>query len=181
VNAGRAAAVAILLAALATGGAIYYLQVYAFYDEVPASGPSDVTLVPAGSDTPMPVPHANFRAIDADSSPIRYRACFTTDLTAAELSGYTPYPGADPLVAPGWFDCFDAEEIGTALAAGGATAWLSVPEVQYGIDRVVAILPDGRGVAWQQINDCGEVVFDGAPAPESCPPPPDGYEPLNKP
>lgn len=180
-NLGRLFVIAIVAAALIAGGAIYYLQVYAFYDEVPATGPADVQLVPAGTETPEPVAHSEFRAIDANSSPIRYRACFTTDLMAEDLAAYTPYPDADPLVAPGWFDCFDAEAIGAALEDGTASAWLSVPEVQYGIDRVIAILPDGRGVAWHQINACGEVVFDGAAAPEGCPPPPEGYTPLNKP
>lgn len=180
-NVGRLFVIAIVVSALLTGASIYYLQVYAFYDEIPASGPSDVQLVPEGSDTPEPVAHADFRAIDADSSPIRYRACFTTDLTPEDLAAYTPYPEADPLVAPGWFDCFDADEIGAALEDGTATAWLSVPEVHYGIDRVVAILPDGRGVAWHQINACGAVVFDGAAPPDGCPPAPEGYEPQNMP
>jgi hypothetical protein len=47
--------------------------------------------------------------------------------------------------------------------------------VSYGIDRIVAITEDGRGYVWHQINDCGEVVFDGEPAPENCPEPPEGY------
>ncbi|MGR3625750.1 MAG: DUF6446 family protein, partial [Limimaricola sp.] len=28
--------------------------------------------------------------------------------------------------------------------------------------------------AWNQINVCGEVVFDGDPAPAGCPTPPEG-------
>lgn len=95
-------------------------------------------------------------------------------MAPTDLSAYTPYPDAEPLVAPDWFDCFDAGAVGAALQDGTATAWLSVPEVHYGIDRVVAILPDGRGVAWHQINRCGEVVFDGNPAPEGCAEPPEG-------
>ena len=66
-------------------------------------------------------------------------------------------------------------EVGTALENGEAIAFLSVENVTYGIDRVAAILPDGRGVLWHQINRCGEVVFDGRPAPENCPEPPEGY------
>ncbi len=50
---------------------------------------------------------------------------------------------------------------------------MGVENVQYGIDRVVAILPDGRGFVWHQINRCGEVVFRGDAAPEGCPPPPE--------
>ena len=44
------------------------------------------------------------------------------------------------------------------------------------IDRIVAVFPDGRGYAWHQINACGEVVFDGDPAPEGCPPVPERLE-----
>ncbi|WP_375690454.1 DUF6446 family protein [Pseudooceanicola sp. LIPI14-2-Ac024] len=173
-NAGRIFAVIIVASALIVGASVYYLQVYAFYDEVGPSGPQDVTLVPVGSDTPEPVPHSGFRAIDADSSPIRYRACFAVDVDDEALAAFTPYPKADPLNAPGWFDCFDADEIGEALATGEARAYLSVPDVHYGIDRVIAVLPDGRGFAWHQINHCGEVVFDGQPAPEGCAAPPEG-------
>ena len=35
---------------------------------------------------PEPILTDNFRAIDADSSPIRYRACFDTTLSLAMLS-----------------------------------------------------------------------------------------------
>jgi hypothetical protein len=45
--------------------------------------------------------------------------------------------------------------------------------VLYGIDRVLAIYPDGRAFAWHQINACGKFVFDGDPPPEGCPPVPE--------
>jgi hypothetical protein len=85
-----------------------------------------------------------------------------------------PAPDAVPLNAPGWFDCFDAAEIGAALLRGDARAILSRENVPYGIDRVIALYPDGRGFAWTQINHCGDVVFDGRPAPADCPPRPGG-------
>jgi hypothetical protein len=81
-----------------------------------------------------------------------------------------------PLVAPGWFDCFDAAAIGADLAAGRAAAVLGEANVTYGIDRVLALYPDGRGYAWHQINACGEVVFDGDPPPPGCPPVPERPE-----
>ena len=62
------------------------------------------------------------------------------------------YPGAEPLIAPRAFDCFDAKAIGRALETGEAQAFLSEPEIRPGVDRVVAIFPDGRGFAWQQLN-----------------------------
>ncbi len=170
----RLVIVVILAVALAAGVALYYLQVYAFYEEIGPGGPRDVVLTPADGGAPEPIPHADFRAIDSESSPIRYRACFTTPLALPALDAYAPYPAAEPLNAPGWFDCFDADAVGEALEDGRAVARLSIRDVTYGIDRVAAILPDGRGVIWHQINECGEVVFDGQPAPEGCPPPPEG-------
>ena len=80
---------------------------------------------------------------------------------------------AVPLNAPGWFDCFDAAEIGAALEDGTAIAFLGTANVVYGFDRIVAVTDDGRGFVWHQINHCGEEVFDGNPPPEGCPPPPE--------
>ena len=68
------------------------------------------------------------------------------------------------------FDCFDAEAIGAALESGEAIAFLSAADVIWGVDRVIAVLPDGRAFAWHQINRCGAVVFSGEPAPADCPP-----------
>jgi hypothetical protein len=168
---GKFLAALIVVCALAAGGGIYYLQVYGYYERIEAQG-DDVVLTRADGVT-EPLPISDFEAIDADSSPIRYRACFTTPLSLDEASAtYADYPQAEPLNAPGWFECFDAEEIGEALEDDDARAFLSVENIHYGIDRIVAIFPDGRGYVWQQINACGEVVFDGQPAPEGCPPPP---------
>ncbi|SEO02142.1 hypothetical protein SAMN04490248_10162 [Salinihabitans flavidus] len=165
----------IVITALIAGGAIYYLQLYAFYDEVSATGTGDVQATLLVTQEPEPILYDNFRGIDANSSPIRYRACFTTTMSLPMMSEtYVPYEDAEPLVAPGWFDCFDAEEIGAALEAGEALAFLGRKNIHYGIDRVVAVMPDGRGFVWHQINDCGEIVFDGRPAPDYCPPKPEG-------
>lgn len=173
---GKLIGIFLVVTALVAGAALYYLQVYHFYEEVEATGAGDVRMTARGAGAPEPVAHANFRAIDADSSPIRYRACFETDADpAALLETYAPYPEAVPLEAPGWFDCFDADAIGAALEEGRARAFLGVRNIDYGIDRVVAVTRAGRGYVWHQINRCGEVVFDGQPAPEDCPDPPEGY------
>lgn len=170
---GKFLAVLILSAALIGGVAMYYLQVYGFYDEIAASGPDDVQIVALATGQAEPLPHAAFQAIDSDSSPIRYRACFRTDLPLDQMvATYQPYAGAVPLVAPKWFECFDARELGAALEAGTALAFMGTENIRYGIDRIVAVTSDGRGYVWQQINRCGEVVFDGQPAPADCPPPP---------
>lgn len=171
---GKVLALAILISALAAGGAMYYLQVYHFYEPVAATGRDDVQMTSLASQAPEPVLYDDFEGIDAYSSPIRYRACFTTTMTLSMLTEtYMPYERAEPLTAPGWFDCFDAEEIGAALQDGTALAFLGTKDIEYGIDRIVAITEDGRGYVWQQINECGEVVFDGNPVPEGCPTPPE--------
>ncbi len=173
---GKILAGVIVAAALLAGAAIYYLQVYAFYERLAPTGPNDVQLTARATGTPEPLAHTGFQAIDAESSPIRYRACFHTDLDPETLAArFTPYADPVPLEAPGWFDCFDAGAIGAALEAGRARAFLGQENIRYGIDRVVAITGAGDGYAWHQINRCGRVVFDGRPAPEGCPPPPEGY------
>lgn len=171
---GKILTIVIVLSAVLGGALMYYLQVYGFYDEVAPTGVEDVQLTTVAAGVPEPILFENFKAIDSNSSPLRYRACFTTPLSEAMLTEtYTLYDDPVPNVAPGWFDCFDAVAIGTALEEGRATAYLGVPNIQYGFDRVVAIFPDGSGYAWHQMNICGEEVFDGNPPPPGCPPRPD--------
>lgn len=167
---GKLLGAVILLSALAAGIAIYYFQVYGFYTEVEPHGTDDVMLTSMATGEREPIPYDAFRAIDADSSPIRYRACFSTRQSLDALDGaFAPYEGAAPRVAPGWFDCFDAEEIGDALADGSALAFLGQRNIEYGIDRVVAVFDDGRGFVWHEINDCGDKAYDGSPVDETCP------------
>ncbi|MBS8227072.1 DUF6446 family protein [Vannielia litorea] len=160
-------------AAAVAGLAIYYLQVYGFYERVELRDdmvPVELTSIASGA--PEEIIADEFEAIDASSSPIRYRACFTTPMSQAMLSEtYEPYEEAVPLTGPGWFDCYDAEDVGVALQEGRAMAFTGVENIYYGIDRVVAIMDDGRGFVWHQINHCGEEVFDGKPVPPGCPDP----------
>ena len=172
---GKLVAGAIVALAVIFGASIYYLQVYGFYREVPATGPQDVQLVALANGTPEPIAHSDFRAIDADSSPIRYRACFITPLGLEQARArYVVAPDVLPRNAPGWFDCFDAAAIGAALKAGTAATFISQKNIAYGVDRVVAITADGRGYAWHALNDCGAKDYDGTVVGETCPPPPTG-------
>ncbi len=148
---GRALAIGIGLLALIFGAALYYTQVYAYYRELPADTP--ITLVRADTGQPEAIAVRALRAIDGTSSPIRFRACFTIEDPAGLAGRYTPYPAATPLIAPGWFDCFDAKAIGRALESGAAQGWLSQRDIHDGVDRVVAVFPDGRAYAWQQLNE----------------------------
>ncbi|EBA12838.1 DUF6446 family protein [Roseobacter sp. CCS2] len=171
----RVIIVAMLLSAAVLGGVLYYQQVYAYYDEVQANADA-VMLTSVSTGTAEPVVVQNFQGIDAISSPLRYRACFDVSLSLATLTEtFLILDNAEPRVAPGWFDCFDAVQIGADLRTE-AVAFMGVENIEYGIDRVVAVYPDGRGYAWHQINACGEVVFDGNRPPEDCPPLPESTQ-----
>ncbi|EEB85101.1 DUF6446 family protein [Roseobacter sp. GAI101] len=159
----------ILVAAAIAGITLYYLQVYGYYREVamPAQG---VELVSLSTNAPETIPSENFRAIDADSSPIRYRACFETPLSLAMLTEtYVVSDKVDPRNAPGWFDCFDAGAIGAEIEAGTALTFLSQKNIHFGVDRIVAITSDGRGYIWHELNDCGDKAYDGTVVGEACP------------
>lgn len=154
---GKIVAGGIVLTGLVAGIAMYWLQVYAFYETVVFAPGQEITLVPIDGDQPEAIVVADIRGIDAESSPLRFRACFTTPLTQATLTEtYRLYEAPVPLTAPGWFDCFDANAIGEALERGEALAFLSQPQVAPGVDRVVAVFPDGRAFAWHQLSKTGE-------------------------
>ncbi len=162
---GRVAVGALVLAGLIAGGLLWWLQTRAYYD-APARAAA-IVLTLDGREVATP---AEVTSIDAGSSPLRYRACFEL---GGPLAGTPAAPEfASPTVAPGWFGCFDADAIGADLEAGRAAPVLAQADVEYGIDRVAAIYPDGRGRAWHQINRCGRAVFDGEPVPAGCAPPP---------
>jgi hypothetical protein len=157
VNVGRLAAGFLVVIGALGGVAMWYLQVYAYYEPVAFQPGEEIRLTPIVSDQPEPILAEGVTGIDSDSSPIRFRACFTTPLSLAMLTEtYVTYEGAEPLVAPSWFDCFDAQAIGTALERGEALAFLSEAGIHKGVDRVVAVFPDGRAYAWHQLNDSPE-------------------------
>jgi len=167
---GKIVGIVLVLCGLVAGIAVYYLQLYHFYEEVQASGTDDVQLTLMASGAPESILYENFEAIDADSSPIRYRACFTTPMSIPMLTEtYEPYEGAEPRVAPGWFGCFDAEAIGAEIAAGTALVFTGQRNLEFGIDRVVAITDDGRGYVWHEVNECGDKAYDGSPLGKDCP------------
>ena len=164
---GKVIGIVILLSAALAGGALYYFQIYGFYEAVYEE---DVQIVALATEAPEPIVFDNFEAIDAESSPIRYRACFTTPQSLAFYSEtYVLAPDITPRNAPGWFDCFDAAAIAAELDAGTALTFLGGKNVAYGVDRIVAITEDGRGYVWHELNDCGEKAYDGTVVGEECP------------
>ncbi len=167
---GKFVGILILVCALIAGAGLYYLQVYGFYRTVLPKLGADVELVSLDSGQSETIAYGDFHAIDADSSPIRYRACFTTTLSNAELAEtFVTLKDMTPRNGPFWFDCFDAEYIGEALQAGTAQTYLGTKNVSYGVDRIVAVLDDGRGFVWHELNECGEKAYDGTVVGEECP------------
>lgn len=143
----------VVIVSIAFGAFVYWSQEYRYYSEV-AAADANMTMVNIATGQPEPVLVEGFEGIDGSSSPIRYRACFTLPLRTATLTEtYLPYATPTPLIAPGWFDCFDAVAIGTALESGEAMAYLSQAEIHDGVDRVIAVFPDGRAFAWTQLNE----------------------------
>ncbi|MEM6973574.1 MAG: DUF6446 family protein [Pseudomonadota bacterium] len=118
---------------------LWYAQFHAFYDEIEADAVSV-----AGTDYAV----EGFEGIDATTSPLKLRACFTMP----EAPDTAPYGDAEPLVAPDWFECFDARALTEDLAAGRATAYLAEQGDGHGVDRIVLRYPDGRAFMWRQLQ-----------------------------
>ncbi|KAF0173090.1 MAG: Uncharacterized protein FD162_1968 [Rhodobacteraceae bacterium] len=143
----------IVLVAAVAGIAMYWLQEYAFYQPAVFQPGNEIKLTLIESGLPEPILAEDVEGIDADSSPLRFRACFHTPLSQAMLTEtYKIYADAVPLNGPSWFGCFDAAKIGEALEKGEAIAFLSQANIAPQIDRVVAVFPDGRAYAWHQLS-----------------------------
>ena len=140
--AGRAVLIGMGLALLVFAALLWWFQTRAWYEEV--TGVQMVTV--DGRDVPV----AEWRGIDAASSPIRLRACFRVDPEA--LADAPAAESPTPLIAPGWFDCFDAEGLTEALAAGEARAVRAAADEFQGTERLIAVFPDGRAFMWRQLS-----------------------------
>ncbi len=164
---GKFLAVLLVGSAVIAGFSMYYLQVYGLYDEVQTA---EVELVSVVDELPEAISFDNFEAIDSESSPIRYRACFTTEMSLPLLTEtYVGLETAVPRNAPEWFSCFDAAGIAAELEAGTALPFLGEKNVRFGVDRIVVITDDGRGYVWHDLNDCGDKAYDGTIVGEECP------------
>ena len=153
---GKAVGGFIVLSALLAGGAIYYLQEYAYYEDA-AFTPGSEILLTALSGQPEAIPVTGLTGIDATSSPLRFRACFHSQIDQPTLTeAFRVYDKADPLIAPSWFTCFDAARIGAALDTGEAIAFLGQAGIAPQVDRVIAVFPDGSAYAWHQLSATGE-------------------------
>jgi len=136
---GRILIIGFLAFVAVFAAALWYFQTRAYYEEVQAD-----SVEIAGQRYPV----SDWRGIDAPTSPLKLRACFRL----AEAPDAPVAEDAAPLVAPDWFDCFDATALQTALDTGDATAYLAAPDEFGATRRIVARFPDGRAYMWRQLK-----------------------------
>lgn len=145
---GRFFMSAFIIGVLIFGAAMWYFQVYAYYETV-----EDIETVQVQG---RAVSVSDYRGIDATTSPNKLRGCFTVD--PQEFEGVPLAENPEPLTPPSWFDCFDAEQLSRDLASGAATAYLAgdeTPEgaVGYEVVRMIAVYPDGRAYLWRHYRE----------------------------
>ncbi|MEM7671328.1 MAG: DUF6446 family protein [Pseudomonadota bacterium] len=140
---GRLLMSGLVLFCVIFGAALWYFQIYAYYERI-----NGVTNITAGQGE---LAVSGYDGIEAATSPLKLRACFTlADEFNPEASGRET---ATPLTAPHWFTCFDAEQIARDIQSGAATAVLAARNESDGVDRYLAVYPDGRGFMWRQLNE----------------------------
>lgn len=125
--------------------ALWYTQFYAFYQDLPRQ-----PLTVMGQQYPV----VDWQGIDATSSPLKKRVCLSvTPETAQKIADeHYELAGGTPLVAPGWFECFDARRIAGDLEAHRAQLYMVHPGVFDGVDEYVALYPDGTAFIWRQLQ-----------------------------
>ena len=110
---GKILVMTILLTSFLAGATMYYLQVYGFYAKVDLAQSKGISLVKLSTQQPEKIDVVNFQGIDADSSPIRFRACFEIKQNFDLLrENYVTIKAAKPRNAPNWFECFNSKSIG---------------------------------------------------------------------
>lgn len=139
---GKVLVIALLGFTIVFSLALYYFQVFAFYEQ--SDGQKSIKVF--ASDVPV----QNYKGIDAVASGLKLRGCFKVDPLA--FSRLPILVTATPLAAPFWFDCFDHEKIQKAINSGEAKAFLVFENEKDGIDRVIAVYPDGTAFQWRQLN-----------------------------
>jgi len=153
---GRTLMIGLLVVTAVFAVALWWFQTRAYYERSEGAEAIEV----AG----LAIPVEGYSQIDAKTSPLKLRACFRlkdpADLAraadaAAPLTEEARAAGVtlEPLLAPGWFDCFDAETLAGLSQIDGARMLVAARNAPQGVDRVVLLLPDGRGWLWRQLNE----------------------------
>ncbi len=125
---------------LVFGMAFWWFQEHAFYDEIW----SDEVVI-RGAVYPV----TDWRGITSESSPLKMRACFVL----TEEFDAPPSLEPMPLVAPGWFKCFNAQFITENLANGYGKAYVVASGEPHGFDRIIAVFPGGNTYMWRQPSE----------------------------
>ena len=125
---------------LVFGMAFWWFQEHAFYEE---NWSPDVVI--AGTVYPV----TEWRGITSTSSPLKMRACF---VLSEEIEA-PPSLAPTPLVAPGWFKCFNAQYIEENLANGYGKAYIAGQGEVRGYDRIIAVFPGGNTYMWRQPSE----------------------------
>jgi hypothetical protein len=134
---GTYVGVGLVATALLAGLVFWWYQNHAFYKETHQD-----TVTIAG----VVYPVTEWKGIVSSKSPLSMRACFLLreDFQALEAVD------AKPLVAPGWFRCFNARVIDENLERGYARAYVAGRNEPPGFDRIIAVFPGGRSYMWRQ-------------------------------
>jgi len=120
--------------------AFWWFQQHAFYEETWAE---EVVIQSAI------YPVTKWRGITSTSSPLKMRACFVL----TEAIDAPPSIAPEPLVAPGWFKCFNARYIAENLANGYGRAYVAERGDPRGFDRIIAVFPGGNAYMWRQLSE----------------------------
>lgn len=133
------------LALAAFTGILVYFQFYAFYGEL-----EQEPLTIMGAEYPV----TGWQGIDASSSPLKKRVCLTLtpDTAKAIADDQFELVNGEPLVAPDWFECFDAKQIARDLEARRAQLYMIGSSDFQGVEEMLALYPDGRGFMWRQLK-----------------------------
>ncbi len=130
--------------AICLAGAWFYLQnEKAKQGSTPARSASTNTILIDGTGWEV----QGYEGIGLPSKPLNLRGCFDFGETVPQ-GPVAPEPR--PPVGPEWFSCFDGARIAEDLGAGRARAILAARDDRPGIDRIIAIYPDGRAYQWRQ-------------------------------
>jgi len=140
---GKIFVIGLLGFTLIFGAALWYAQFYAFYNEV-----DGLTSVEVDGRT---IAVSDYRGLDGESSGLKLRGCFTVD--PADFEGLPLAEAPVPITPPDWFDCFDVVELTHDVESGVATSYMAAKEEMEGLDRIVAVYPDGRAFLWRQLNE----------------------------
>ncbi len=155
---GRTLTIGFLIFLLIFAGGLYYANSYAYYQK--SNFDEHIIQTDSGQ-----IKLTNVEKIDALTSPLKIRIC------ADKIDGHglKPAENPTPLVAPAWFECFDAAQITKGIEAGTIQTFVANKNKPWGFDALIST--DGqKSWYWRQFNECGEAEFNGQNVPANCPP-----------